>query len=99
MDLARDQLHRAVTLLTQAALERISGNVLALAVALEDFDPVVGLRLAIDTPADRALFAETIAELDYAYHHDKAIPTAVAIAPAPLPARDWTYVYRRRDAG
>ena len=98
MDLVRDQLYRAVALLTQAALDRISDNVLALAVALEDFDPVVGLRLAVDTPADRARFAEVIAELDYAYHHDKAILTAVAIAPAPLPARDWTYVYRRREA-
>jgi hypothetical protein len=98
MDLDRHQLYRGMAYLSQAALGRLSPNVQALALAWVGEDPVVGLRLDVDRPADRAALTEIVLELDGYYDHQMAIHTDIAIAPAPLPVREWYFVHIRHEA-
>jgi hypothetical protein len=98
MDLQHYQLYRGVTLLAQAALGRISGNVVALGLAFDGEDPVVGLHLGHEDAADRQSLAAIVEELDDYYGHEKAIASVVTVGGDLLPPRDWTYVFLRRDA-
>jgi hypothetical protein len=97
MDMEHYQLYHAVFLLAQASLGRISPNVIALGVGFDGDHPIVGLHLGHDDPADRQALAAIVEELDE-YYDDKTIPAVVTIGAELLPAREWTYVYLRRDA-
>jgi hypothetical protein len=97
MDTEHYRLYRGVTLLAQASLGRISANVIALGVGFDGDHPVVGLHLGHDDPADRQALAAIVEELDE-YYDDKTIPSVVTVGAERLPAREWTYVYLRRDA-
>ena len=96
MDTEHYRLYRGVTLLAQASLGRISANVIALGVGFDGAHPIVGLHLGHDDPADRQALAAIVEELDE-YYDEKAIPSVVTIGAERLPAREWTYVYLRRD--
>ena len=96
MDNEHYRLYRGVTLLAQASLGRISPNVIALGVGFDGDHPVVGLHLGHDDPADRQALAAIVEELDE-YYDDKTIPSVVTIGAELLPAREWTYIYLRRD--
>jgi hypothetical protein len=97
MDYEHYRLYRGVTLLAQASLGRISPNVIGLGVAFDGDHPVVGLHLGHDDPADRQALAAIVEELDE-YYDDKTIPSVVSVGAERLTAREWTYVYLRRDA-
>jgi hypothetical protein len=96
MDPAHYPLYHAVYLLSQASLGRISPNVVALGVGFDGDHPVVGLHLGHDDPADRQALAAIVEELDE-YYDDRTFPSVVTIGAELLPAREWTYVYLRRD--
>ena len=96
MDPAHYHLYHAVYLLAQASLGRISANVIALGVGFDGDHPIVGLHLGHDDPADRQALAALLEELDD-YYDDRTIPSVVTIGAELLPAREWTYVYLRRD--
>jgi hypothetical protein len=94
----RYALYRGMAYLTQASLTRLSPNVQALGIAWVGEDPVIGLRLDVDTAADRAALTEIVLEVDGYYDHQVELHTDVAIAPAPLPVREWYFVYLRHEA-
>ena len=98
MDPAHYQLYHGIYLLAQASLGRISPNVIALGLGFDDDDPVVGLHLGHDDPADRQSLEAIVAELDDYFGHEKPIASVVTVGATLLPAREWTYVYLRRDA-
>jgi hypothetical protein len=97
MDLEHYRLYRGVTLLAQASLGRISANVISLGVGFDGEEPVVGLHLGHDDPADRQALDAIIQELDEYYDRERTIRSVVTIGPDLLPEREWTYVYLRRD--
>ena len=97
MDPEHYKLYHGIFLLAQAALGRISRNFKALGLAFDGDEPVVGLHLGHDDPADRQALAAILEELDE-YYDDPQIPSVVTLGAELLPAREWTYVYLRGDA-
>jgi hypothetical protein len=75
----------------------MSPNMIGLGVGFDGDHPVVGLHLGHDEPADRQAQAPIVEEQDE-YNADNTIPSVVSVGAERLTAREWTYVYLRRDA-
>lgn len=99
MEVERYLLYRAVAHLMQACLGRLSANIDILALAMHDGDPEIGLRLCVESAADRRALEAVVLDLDAYYNHEKAIHTVVVVAPAKLPAREWFHVHHRFEEG